>query len=192
MGNKTKHFITDEEYKILEKNGISVDVFKSRLRKKWSRKRALNQVVHKRNIEPLPKDELLHMIKKGITYSIYRQRIEKGWAEHEAKTEPVIYKKGKNPYKQFTDLEIEYMVENYITYNDYKNRRKNGWSREEAIFIPKGIMRREIYKNELYPITSEDFKRIYQNGSTIDTYRTRRHLGWSHEDAITTPKRRKC
>mgnify|MGYP006961461799 FL=1 len=190
MTRQRKHFITDDEYALLEENGITEEVFKSRLRKKWSRHRALHQPVIKHQEFYIPKQQRLKMlVDLGITYSIYRDRREKGWSDKDAKTTPVHYKNGKSPYRQFNQRELECLVANYVTYSDYKNRRKIGWTREEAIYIPKGIKRYEIYENELYPITREDFIEIYNNGSTIDTYRKRRHLGWTHEKAKKTPKK---
>lgn len=189
MANRVKHVLTQDEKHILERHHISKDVFTSRLRKGWSRERALTQPVKKRQSVPyLTKDEQHLMIQNGVTYSILKTRLNQGWSKAYAIQTPYRPKRKTNPYRQFSDLEKHYMVEHFVTPQMYQNRRHLGWTRDEAIFIPKDIKRHEIYRNKLYPITAEELSTICRNGSTVDTYRMRRHLGWSKEEAINTPK----
>ncbi|WP_373194642.1 hypothetical protein, partial [Mycobacterium marinum] len=61
----------------------------------------------------------------------------------------------------------------------------------EAIFIPKGIQRYQVLNHDIYPVTRKELITIYKNETTIDTYRTRRAMGWSKELAMTTPKKNK-
>lgn len=63
--------------------------------------------------------------------------------------------------------------------------------REEAIFIPKGIKRYQILNHDLYPVTREELIIIYKNETTIDTYRTRRAMGWGKGEAMNTPENKK-
>lgn len=135
--------------------------------------------------------EIKDMLRRGISLDLYIQRIRNGWSKEKAKTEKARKSITFNNYKQFTEFEIEHLIENQITYIDYRNRRRLGWSREEAIFIPKGRKRYQILHHEDYPINRHELKMIYQNESTIDTYRTRMALGWLKEKALTTPKKHK-
>ncbi|WP_113589826.1 hypothetical protein [Staphylococcus aureus] len=132
--------------------------------------------------------EIKEMMKRGISLDLYIQRKRHGWNENDAQKTKPRRKEGYENYKQFSDFELEHLMKNYITYMDYKNRRSLGWTREEAIFIPKGIKRHKFLKHELYPVTRQEFISIYKNNSTLDTYRTRRALGWDKESAINTPK----
>ncbi|HHD0846056.1 hypothetical protein [Staphylococcus capitis] len=134
-------------------------------------------------------EETKLMMDKGISLELYIQRLRHGWDSEKAKNKLPRVKDSLNNYKQFSDFELEHLLHNFITYTDYKNRRNLGWSREEAIFIPKGIKRYQILKHELYPVTREELKLIYKNETTIDTYRTRRALGWDKEKAMFTPKK---
>ena len=136
-------------------------------------------------------DKIKEMMKRGISLDLYVQRIRHGWSKEKARTEKPRKSNTFDNYKQFTDFEIEHLIENQITYMDYTNRRRLGWSREEAIFIPKGIKRYQILHHDEYPIKRQELKLIYQNESTIDTYRKRRALGWSKHQALTTPKKLK-
>ncbi|MDK7284306.1 hypothetical protein [Staphylococcus pettenkoferi] len=129
------------------------------------------------------------LMKKGISLDLYLQRLRQGWAEEKAQNEKPRKSDSFNNYKQFTDFELDHLIENHISYMDYKNRRSLGWSREEAVFIPKGIKRYQILNHDYYPVNRHELKIIYQHESTIDTYRTRRALGWSKDEALTTPKK---
>ncbi|HCU7578097.1 TPA: hypothetical protein PB422_002502 [Staphylococcus aureus] len=133
--------------------------------------------------------EAKQMMSKGISLELYIQRIRHGWDSHKAMNTKPKNQDSINNYKQFSDFELEYLLNHSITYSDYKNRRRLGWSREEAIFIPKGIKRYQILNHDLYPVTREELIIIYKNETTIDTYRTRRAMGWGKEEAMNTPKK---
>lgn len=189
MANKIKHHLTQEEQQLLTDNHISKDVYTSRLRKGWTKHRAMTQPVKKRNAKPqLTKAEQLTMIENQVTYQIYQERRDAGWSKACAIETPHESRGSKHPYRGFSDLETSYMYEHHITPKMYQNRRHMGWTRDEAIFVPKDMKRHEIYRNDLYPITSDEFSKICRNGSTVDTYRMRRHLGWSKKRAMETPK----
>lgn len=189
MANKIKHRLTQEEQQLLTDNHISKDVYTSRLRKGWTKHRAMTQPVKKRNAKPqLTKAEQLTMIENQVTYQIYQERRDAGWSKACAIETPHESRGSKHPYRGFSDLETSYMYEHHITPKMYQNRRHMGWTRDEAIFVPKDMKRHEIYRNDLYPITSDEFSKICRNGSTVDTYRMRRHLGWSKKRAMETPK----
>lgn len=142
------------------------------------------------NKVPLPSvDKIKEMMKQGISLDLYVQRLRHGWSKEKAQTEKPRKSGTFDNYKQFTEFELEHLIENQISYMDYTNRRRLGWSREEAVFIPKGIKRYQILHHEDYPLERQELKIIYQNESTIDTYRKRRALGWSKHDALTTPKK---
>lgn len=136
-------------------------------------------------------DEMKEMMKKGIGLELYSQRLRHGWDKEKAQNTIPRNKYAQNNYKQFSEFELEHMIYNYISYMDYTNRRRLGWSREEAIFIPKGIKRYQFLKHDDYPLTRDELKEIYQNETTVDTYRARRVMGWSKESAMKTPKRYK-
>lgn len=136
-------------------------------------------------------DEMREMMRKDISLSLYFQRVRHGWDNEKAKTKPPQYRKRSQVYNQFSDFELEYLITNFISHTDYVNRRRLGWSREEAIFVPKGIKRYQILNHKLYPVTRQELKEIYNNESTIDTYRARRFMGWTKDEAMTTPKRYK-
>lgn len=136
-------------------------------------------------------DEMKEMMRKNISLSLYFQRIRHGWSKRKAKNKPPQNRKRSPVYNQFSDFELEFMVMNFISHTDYVNRRRLGWSREEAIFVPKGIKRYQILNHDLYPVTRQELKSIYKNESTIDTYRARRFMGWSKDEAMKTPKRYK-
>lgn len=189
MANRIKYHLTQKERQQLKDNHISKDVFTSRLRKGWTRERASTQPVKKRHTKPnLTKAEQLIMINNQVTYQIYQKRRDKGWSKKCAIETPYRPHSKVNPYQGFSDLEIAYMYEHHVTPKMYQNRRHMGWTRDEAIFVPKDMKRHEIYRNDLYPITSDEFSTICRHGSTVDTYRMRRHLGWSKKRAMTTPK----
>ncbi|HBI1187667.1 TPA: hypothetical protein ACF9H0_002442 [Staphylococcus aureus] len=133
--------------------------------------------------------EAKQMMSKGISLELYIQRIRHGWDSYKAMNTKPKNQDSINNYKQFSDFELEYLLNHSITYSDYKNRRRLGWSREEAIFIPKGIKRYQILNHDLYPVTREELIIIYKNETTIDTYRTRRAMGWGKDEAMNTPKK---
>ena len=134
-------------------------------------------------------DKIKEMMKRGISLDLYVQRLRHGWSKKKAQTEKPRKSDTFNNYKQFTEFELEHLIQNQISYMDYTNRRRLGWSREEAVFIPKGIKRYQILHHEDYPINRHELKTIYQNESTIDTYRTRRALGWSKHEALIKQKK---
>lgn len=185
-----KYELTDDEKQMLIDNDISIEHFRSRVNRGWTKQRALTQSVTKqRQYTNLTLDERKNMIRQGITESMYQQRLNNGWDEQVAKTKPPQKNANSHRYQQFNDYELEYLLINHISYKDFKNRRQLGWTREEAIFIPKGIKRHEVLKHDLYPLTREELKTIYQHATTVDTYRARRHMGWTKERALKTPKR---
>ena len=136
-------------------------------------------------------EEAKIMMNKGISLELFLQRMRHGWDFEKAKNQEPKNLTSFNQYKQFSDFELEHLLKHLITYTDYKNRRQLGWSREEAIFIPKGIQRYQVLNHDIYPVTRKELITIYKNETTIDTYRTRRAMGWSKELAMTTPKKNK-
>lgn len=189
MANTIKYHLSKSEQQLLKENHISKDVYTSRLRKGWSKKRAMTQPVKRRHLRPhLTKKEQLTMIDNQVTYQIYQARREAGWSKTCAIETPHKSKHKKHPYQGFSNLETSHMYAHHITPKMYQNRRHMGWTRDEAIFVPKDMKRHEIYRNDLYPITAEEFSTICRHGSTVDTYRMRRHLGWSKKRAMLTPK----
>lgn len=177
--------LTEEQNKTRQANHISMDVFKSRIRKNWSKDRAITQKVHRPNVvDRKLKQELM---RNGVTVNVYHTRLQNDWSYHDAiHTRP----KGRNVvFTYLTKEEIEFLIQNDLTFDDYKNRKFNGWSHEESIFIPKNVNRFDIYEHDIYPLTKSEVYKIFRNGSTIDTYRMNRAIGLSKEDAMRKPKR---
>jgi|SRR5699024_2026947 len=183
---KYDYSLTEKQDEIRQLNGISQAVFKSRIRKKWSKQRAVSRPLAK----PKRMDRQLKqtLMRHGITMRMYHQRLQNDWSFQDAMT--VEPKRNSTIFSKLTHNQIQIMIENDLTYEDYQSRRNNDWTHEEAIFTPRNVVRFDLYEHELYPLTLEDIYTIFEHHSTIDTYRMNRALGYTHDEALIKPKRK--
>ena len=127
------------------------------------------------------------MFDNNVQPSTFERRLRKGkMSRYEALTTPSA--KSHSMSNRLTELERESMFINRVTLEDYSNRIRKGWSHTLAVYLPIGVKRDCLEKGD-YPISVSTLVEIYKNHSTLDTYRCRRALGWSHHEALTTPKR---
>ena len=85
--NKRKYqFITPEEERLLNKNGITKERFYGRITSGWSRSRALNEPVIQ--YQKISKEERALMNKNGIDSHTFRSRISRNMNRKEAATRP--------------------------------------------------------------------------------------------------------
>lgn len=178
--------LTKDDKQALYENDLTLSIVYKRLRKGWTKEKAINTAPEKRRIE-MTEEERYTMFYAGLQYATVKRRLNEGWSRVDAFTIPPDR---KHPLMgTFTDAEMHVMFINELTFVDFTNRKKNGWNRFECIYVPKGMPKNSVYTG-MYPVTIDELVTIYDSGSTLDTYRRRRAVGWSKEDAMTTPKRK--
>lgn len=136
-------FITDEEYEIAEKNGISKGNVDQRVHAYgWEIERAITQPIRKQRKHTYNQKYLDLAKENGISLSVYRYRVkEAGWDEERAATTPVlslqeIGQMNAERLTKFTPEQIETFEKNGIPQGTVRKRLELGWSMEEAITLP--------------------------------------------------------
>lgn len=127
MEGKRYFYITPEDYKIAEENGISKDTLLSRVRKLgWDIDKAITKPVRAKR--KFTEEEIKTMEDNGIDREVAANRMYWGWNLEEAITKPK--KKGR----QYVHPEWVYREadKNGISYSALNNRIKSGMSLEEA------------------------------------------------------------
>ena len=127
MGDKRYFYITPEDYKIAEENGISKDTLLSRVRKLgWDVDKAITKPVRVKR--KFTKEEIKTMEENGVNQNIAANRMYWGWNLEEAITKPK--KRGRQyVYPEWVYKEAN---KNGISYSALGNRIRRGMSLEEA------------------------------------------------------------
>ena len=127
MGNKRYFYITPEDFKIAEENGIPEYVVTTRVRKLgWDIDRAITKPV--RSKRKFTEEQIKIMEENGIDRNTASGRLNKGWDPKEALTRPK--KRGKQ--RIYPDWVYEEADKHGIRYSALGNRIRRGMSLEEA------------------------------------------------------------
>ena len=127
MEGKRYFYITPEDYKIAEENGISKDTLLSRVRKLgWDVDKAITKPVRAKR--KFTEEEIKAMEENGIDRNVAAGRRYWGWTLEEAIT------KSKKKGRQYVYPEWVYKEadKNGISYSALGNRIRRGMSLEEA------------------------------------------------------------
>ena len=127
MEGKRYFYITPEDFRIAEENGISKDTLLSRVRKLgWDIDKAITKPVRVKR--KFTKEEIKTMEENGVNQNIAANRMYWGWTLEEAIT------KSKKKGRQYVYPEWVYKEadKNGISYSALGNRIRRGMSLEEA------------------------------------------------------------
>ena len=147
MEGKRYFYITPEDYKIAEENGISKDTLLSRVRKLgWDVDKAITKPVRAKR--KFTEEEIKAMEENGIDRNVAAGRRYWGWTLEEAIT------KSKKKGRQYVYPEWVYKEadKNGISYSALGNRIRRGMSLEEA------CTRKVITKEEALVIARKKYK----------------------------------
>ena len=147
MEGKRYFYITPEDYKIAEENGISKDTLLSRVRKLgWDIDKAITKPVRVKR--KFTEEEIKAMEENGIDRNVAAGRRYWGWTLEEAIT------KSKKKGRQYVYPEWVYKEadKNGISYSALGNRIRRGMSLEEA------CTRKVITKEEALVIARKKYK----------------------------------
>lgn len=125
-------FLSKEDYKIAEKNGISKEILEHRFYdKSWEAVKARSQKI---SIQKPVKKLYEQAIKNGldVKYQTIASRYRAGWDEKDITT---VATRGRRDLSQ-SKRQIEIAEKNGINYSAYYSRLARGWSVEDAITIP--------------------------------------------------------
>ena len=127
MGDKRYFYITPEDFKIAEENGIPEYVVTTRVRKLgWDVDKAITKPVRAKR--KFTKEEIKTMEENGVNQNIAANRMYWGWNLEEAITKPK--KRGRQyVYPEWVYKEAD---KNGISYSALGNRIRRGMSLEEA------------------------------------------------------------
>ena len=127
MESKRYFYITPEDFKIAEENGISKSTLISRVRKLgWDIDRAITKPV--RSKRKFTEEQIKIMEENGVDRNTASGRLNKGWDPKEALTRPK--KRGKQ--RIYPDWVYEEADKHGIRYSALGNRIRRGMSLEEA------------------------------------------------------------
>ena len=147
MEGKRYFYITPEDFKIAEENGISKDTLLSRVRKLgWDVDKAITKPVRAKR--KFTEEEIKTMEENGVNRNIAAGRRYWGWTLEEAIT------KSKKKGRQYVYPEWVYKEadKNGISYSALGNRIRRGMSLEEA------CTRKVITKEEALVIARKKYK----------------------------------
>ena len=152
-------YITEEEYKIAEANGIDKRTLEDRIRRQfWDKKRAISQPKRERG-------KYMEWYKvaesNGISRGTFIARVnESGWSCERAATEPIKSVKEKaiimaECRKKYPDEVYATLKANGISKNTFVGRIHRGWSVERAITEKVDIKRSNKIRDtkEMHPKT---------------------------------------
>ena len=151
MEGKRYFYITPEDYKIAEENGISKDTLLSRVRKLgWDVDKAITKPVRVKR--KFTEEEIKTMEENGVNRNIAAGRRYWGWTLEEAIT------KSKKKGRQYVYPEWVYKEadKNGISYSALGNRIRRGMSLEEA------CTRKMITREEALVIARKKYKEKYK------------------------------
>lgn len=202
--------ITDEQYLIANKNGISRrNVYQRVNEYGWPIEKAITQPLLNTKKKKTDRALMLLAESNGINYGTYRQRIKDGMDPREAAIKPTV-----------KHIELQIALDNGIGIETFYTRIRRGMTPYEAATKPlKNRKFSEEYKKELKiakrngityqkfynrvmnlgfdPMEAATKQSIKQsnsnlaiaikNGISKNTYYQRIHNGWSEEDAMTIP-----
>ncbi|MDW0112223.1 hypothetical protein QT711_03435 [Sporosarcina saromensis] len=116
---------------------------------------------------------------KNVTQRVYRY----GWDIKRAITQPLVIRRKVDPlWEEWKDIATANGIVKKI-FNQRINR--HGWTAEKAATTPVG---KAIKKNGKW--TAEEIELAKKNGldkNYMDTVKARIRLGWSREEALSTP-----
>lgn len=128
-------YLTPEDYKVAERNGIRYLVaYKRFYEYGWDKEKTITHPIIKSQGDRVRKysDELMQQAKdNGISDNLFYRRINKlGWTPERASIEPPKASgRRKCPY-------VQQAKDNGIKLKTYYNRLSRGWTREEASTTP--------------------------------------------------------
>ena len=152
MEGKRYFYITPEDFKIAEENGIPEYVVTTRVRKLgWDVDKAITKPVRAKR--KFTKEEIKTMEENGVNQNIAANRMYWGWNLEEAITKPK--KKGRQyVYPEWVYKEAD---KNGISYSALGNRIRRGMSLEEA------CTKKTITKLEALEIARKKLKESKKN-----------------------------
>lgn len=141
--------ITEEDYEIAKKNGISRENVYQRINTyAWDKEEAITVPVRERKSDEDWDEWKDVAIENGIDKRLYISRVRyQGFTREDAATR----KRNRRLYKKWTDREYEIAKQNGIAGNGMvipNGRLRLGWTREDAVRVPKMTKGREIIKKE--------------------------------------------
>ena len=147
MEGKRYFYITPEDFKIAEENGIPEHVVTTRVRKLgWDVDKAITKPVRAKR--KFTKEEIKTMEENGVNQNIAANRMYWGWNLEEAITKPK--KRGRQyVYPEWVYKEAD---KNGISYSALGNRIRRGMSLEEA------CTKKTITKLEALEIARKKYK----------------------------------
>ena len=152
MGDKRYFYITPEDFKIAEENGIPEYVVTTRVRKLgWDIDRAITKLV--RSKRKFTEEQIKIMEENGVDRNTASGRLNKGWDLKEALTRPK--KRGKQ--RIYPDWVYEEADKHGIRYSALGNRIRRGMSLEEA------CTKKTITKLEALEIARKKLKESKKN-----------------------------
>lgn len=140
----THHFyITPEEYKIAESNGISASLLEQRVRSlAWDKMRATSEPPQKKKPR-IPKEIIERAKQNGIGYQTLRDRVHyRGWDHERACTQPLQNrseqaKKAYEASRRYPKEILELVKANGIHYDTFRHRvNQSGWDMYIAATTP--------------------------------------------------------
>lgn len=78
-------FVTDEEYEVAEKKGLSKKLINQRMENGWNKERALTEPTQNKKVD----EWLEKAMSNGISKNAYQKRLRRGWTKVRASTEPI-------------------------------------------------------------------------------------------------------
>ena len=127
MGDKRYFYITPEDFKIAEENGIPEYVVTTRVRKLgWDIDRAITKPV--RSKRKFTEEQIKIMEENGVDRNTASGRLNKGWDPKEVLTRP----KKRGRQRIYPDWVYEEADKHGIRYSALGNRIRRGMSLEEA------------------------------------------------------------
>jgi hypothetical protein len=133
-------YITPEEYKIAELNGIGKHLLENRVRNlAWEKERAITEPPKKQST-PIPLEVREKARMNGIGHGTLRHRVhQKGWSYEKACTEPLFDRNDhiSNLNKKYPDEILRLLEVNGIKYSTFANRiNRSGWNIYDAATVP--------------------------------------------------------
>lgn len=201
--------ITDEQYLIANKNGISKKNVYQRVNEYgWSIEKAITKPLYNTKNRKTDRNLMLLAELNGINYATYRQRIKDGMDPHEAAVK-----------RTTNGMELQIAIDNGIGIETFYSRLRRGMTPYEAATQPlknrkfsteykeelkiaksNGITYQKFYNRVMNlgcdPLEAATRKSIerrsnaaiaIKNGISENTYYQRVYKGWSKEDAMTIP-----
>ena len=154
------YFISEEDYKIAESNGISRNVVYQRVNSYcWSIKRAITEPIKK--LKKHYPDILDKALSIGVSREAYYNRLKIGWSIEKASSTPIMSKeeiyennsKKNTKYPEYKDL----AEKNGVPYSTFKRRVRTGWDIKDAYTI------KPMSKSEAGKINKSNNKYLFLN-----------------------------